>query len=185
MIAKQIEIRDNIKKYFDIAYEGEAVIVPRVHNRNVVIISEDEYSRLNQASRVNSYARFLAEISSARISDNAPSTSVRNDNLEKLKSISRLQQGWNGNDAPPFPDSLICKVRDLIDRLSIQPEIFPTALCSIQLEFDNSRRDHMEIEICESDTAEVFVSQYNGEEFFETVPATYESLNSRIGAFYG
>ena len=40
---KQMDIRANIKKYFDIAFEGEPVIVCRKENRNVVIISETEY----------------------------------------------------------------------------------------------------------------------------------------------
>ena len=42
MIIKQMDVRANIKKYFDIAYEGEPVIVPRKENKNVVIISEEE-----------------------------------------------------------------------------------------------------------------------------------------------
>ena len=42
LIAKQIDVRANIKKYFDIAFNGEHVIVPRKENKNVVIISEKE-----------------------------------------------------------------------------------------------------------------------------------------------
>ena len=41
MIAtKQMDVRANIKKYFDMAFDGEPVIVSRKENRNVVIISE-------------------------------------------------------------------------------------------------------------------------------------------------
>ena len=185
MIAKQIEIRDNIKKYFDMAYEGEPIIVPRIHNRNVVIISESEYSRLNQANRIASYARSLSERSPDSNSGPAPADSVKTDNLNKLDTIKALKVGWNGNNAPAFPDSLICKVRNIVNNLVIQPEIFPTALCTIQLEYDNSRRDHMEIEIGESDTAEIFISKYNGQESFESIPAEAADINTRIGAFYG
>ena len=40
IIAKQMEVRANIKEYFDMACGGEVVIVPRKQDHNVVIISE-------------------------------------------------------------------------------------------------------------------------------------------------
>lgn len=50
MIAtKQMDLRANIKKYFDIAFNGEPVIVSRKENKNVVIISETEYNELAKA----------------------------------------------------------------------------------------------------------------------------------------
>ena len=43
MIAtKQMDLRANIKKYFDLASNGEAVIVSRKQKRNVVVICEEE-----------------------------------------------------------------------------------------------------------------------------------------------
>ena len=55
LIAKQIDVRANIKKYFDIAFNGEHVIVPRKENKNVVIISEKEYKALEKARRNEEY----------------------------------------------------------------------------------------------------------------------------------
>lgn len=53
MIAtRQMDMRANIKKYFDIAFNGEPVIVSRKENRNVVIISESEYNELAKAKRI-------------------------------------------------------------------------------------------------------------------------------------
>ena len=46
MIVKQGEIRANIKKYFDMAYEGEYIVVPRKDNKNVVIISEESFEQM-------------------------------------------------------------------------------------------------------------------------------------------
>jgi hypothetical protein len=43
----------------------------------------------------------------------------------------------------------------------------------------------MEIEIGASDTAEVFISLYNGGEEFESIPISSEEINHRVGAFYG
>ena len=60
MIAtKQVDIRANIKKYFDIAFNGEPVIVSRKENRNVVIISETEYNELAKAKRNEEYLKKL------------------------------------------------------------------------------------------------------------------------------
>ena len=48
-IVKQMELRSNIKKYFDLAFGGEVVLVPRKENKNVVILSEQEYKELEKA----------------------------------------------------------------------------------------------------------------------------------------
>ncbi|MCR4590354.1 MAG: type II toxin-antitoxin system Phd/YefM family antitoxin [Lachnospiraceae bacterium] len=180
IIAKQMDVRSNIKKYFDMACEGDAVIVPRKDNKNVVIISETEYSRLNESKRLSSYSQLMKKKSHPDV----PEASVRSDNMNKLKLFRDLKDNWNGNGAPAFPPAVIEKTEKLLLDLNIQPEIFPTALCSIQLEYNNSRRDHMEIEIGESEETEIFVVMYNGEEHFESIPCTGDALNERISEFY-
>lgn len=63
MIAtKQMDVRANIKKYFDIAFNGEPVIVSRKENKNVVIISEAEYNELEKAKK---NAEYLAKLNRA------------------------------------------------------------------------------------------------------------------------
>ena len=60
MIAtRQMDIRANIKKYFDLAFNGEPIIVSRKDNKNVVVISEKEYNDLQKAKR---NAEYLAKI---------------------------------------------------------------------------------------------------------------------------
>lgn len=64
MIAtKQVDLRANIKKYFDIAFDGEPVIVSRKNNKNVVIVSEQEYNELQKAKR---NAEYLAKLEYSR-----------------------------------------------------------------------------------------------------------------------
>lgn len=58
-IAKQMDIRENIKKYFDIAFNGEAILVPRKENKNVYIISQQEYEDLQRAKRNEEYLRMI------------------------------------------------------------------------------------------------------------------------------
>ena len=60
MIAtKQMDIRANLKKYFDLAFNGEPVIVSRKENKNVVVISEKEYNELQKAKRNAEYLAML------------------------------------------------------------------------------------------------------------------------------
>jgi antitoxin YefM len=62
MIAtKQMDVRANIKKYFDLAFSGEPVIVSRKENKNVVIVSEREYNELQKAKRNSEYQSILDE----------------------------------------------------------------------------------------------------------------------------
>ena len=182
MIAKQMDIRSNIKKYFDIAYAGEPVIVPRKEKKNVVIISEAEYNRLTQAIRVAAYADSFTDKKkkNPEISD-----SIKAHNLEKLDKIRSFGKNWNGNGAPAFSKALITKVQNLLNELNIQPEIFPTALGTIQFEYDNARKDHMEIEIGLEESAEVFTVKYNGEESFEEIIISADEINRKAGEFYG
>ena len=80
-IAKQMEIRANIKKYFDIAYNGDPVIVPRKGNKNVVIISEEEYQSMQLIKRGAAYVK---AVSSLRDKDNEPillSADIKSDNI--------------------------------------------------------------------------------------------------------
>ena len=53
----------------------------------------------------------------------------------------------------------------------------------IQFEYDNSQKDHMEIEIGESDVAEVFIVKYNGEEAYEKIKAEAGEINKRVCVF--
>lgn len=57
--AKPIDVRAKLKNYMDIAFNGEPVIVSRKQNRNVVIISENEYNDLQKAKRNAEYLSHL------------------------------------------------------------------------------------------------------------------------------
>ena len=60
MIAtKQMDLRANIKKYFDLAFNGETIVVSRKENKNVVVISEQEYNELQRAKRNAEYLAAL------------------------------------------------------------------------------------------------------------------------------
>ena len=143
-----------------------------------MIMSEEMYNYLNNGKRIEKYIMSLPQQAGGR-------SNVKSDNLRKLDAIGGLKDNWNGNGAPAIPASVVDKVRDLIASLPIQPEIFPTALRSIQLEYDNSRHDHMEIEIGDSDTAEVFTVTYQGIESIVNIPYEISAVQERVMEFYG
>ena len=107
MIAKQVDVRSNIKKYFDIAYDGEVVFVPRKQNRNIVIMSEEEYNRLSQAARVSAYTQVFVDghRKRDRILEQR-SEGLKANNLEKLERIRSMKDNWNGNGAPAFAKTI-------------------------------------------------------------------------------
>lgn len=59
IVTKQMDVRANIKKYFDMAFGGEPIVVSRKQNKNVVIVSEQEYNDLQKAKR---NAEYLAKL---------------------------------------------------------------------------------------------------------------------------
>lgn len=106
-------------------------------------------------------------------------------NVKKLETIAMLQDNWNANGAKAFSDSLISKVRNIIVFLEIQPELFPTACESLQLEYDKQDGTHMEIEITEGENAEIFVVDSMGRESTRNIRASIEVINKVVRDFYG
>ena len=107
------------------------------------------------------------------------------ENLKKLEAIAHLEDNWNANGAKAFADSLIAKVRNLVMFLEIQPEVFPTACESLQLEYDKADGSHLEIELNESESAEVFLVDDSGCESVISISASIEAINKVVSDFYG
>lgn len=76
-----------------------------------------------------------------------PSLPRLEENLERLQQISILAFNWDGEGARSFDKELINTVVNLIEKISLQPQIFPTARDSIQLEYDKTNGDYLEFEI--------------------------------------
>ena len=199
MIVKQGELRSNLKKYFDIVINEEPVIVPRKDNRNIVILSEKEYRDLIQNERMRAYSDAITNLNGVKLREEdlsghsfqiptvksyTETTDIRTDNLDRLSVIEEFKDNWNGNGARAFDKGLIKNVTEIVRELDIQPEIFPSAAGTIELEYSNSRKDFMGIEIGEDCKAEVFIVMYNGRELFEEIETTAEAINERVKVFY-
>jgi len=105
-------------------------------------------------------------------------------NLKKLDQIELLEDGWNGNTAKAFKTSFISKIREIITALEVQPEIFPTAYNSIQMEYEKEDGSYLEIEIIPADTWEVFKINNKGKESFFSIAANVEAITKVVNSFY-
>lgn len=57
------------------------------------------------------------------------------DNRQKLSKIEKLNRNWNGYGAKAFTKGVIKKVNKMLDKIIVQPKIFPTPNNSIQFEY--------------------------------------------------
>jgi len=65
------DLRQNLKHYLDVAYdEHEPIIVTRSDNRNIVILSLDDYNAINETSYLlsteNNSKRLLSSLEKAK-----------------------------------------------------------------------------------------------------------------------
>lgn len=79
-----------------------------------------------------------------------------------LSEIASLPDNWNLNGAHAFSEQVVLLCQDIVRFLSHQPDIFPTAQGSIQMEWDNPRGDYLEIEIFESGILEAAMRKNDG-----------------------
>lgn len=106
-------------------------------------------------------------------------------NLKKIDQISCLEDGWNGNKAKAFESQLLTEMRSIITVLRIQPELFPTACGSLQLEYEKEDGSYLEIEATLEDTWEVFEIDDNGDETYFSIHADIDSIIKLVDNFYG
>lgn len=70
-------------------------------------------------------------------------------NIKNLSEIGQFQDNWNQYGAKKFSQELVFKCMQIITStdLSFQPEIYPTARRSIQMEYEPDRNHYFEIEV--------------------------------------
>ena len=104
-------------------------------------------------------------------------------NREKLERFARLGYNWNGYGAEPLSAEVISQAKNLLRELYIQPEIFPTAASTIQLEYEKDNGDYLEFQLNSSGQCEAFKLVNGVEEYFH-VPEIPEAINELVEDFY-
>lgn len=102
---------------------------------------------------------------------------------ETLSKIADLKDNWNQYGAKHFSWDLIDFVKKLIDKLDSQPDIYPTARDSIQLEYEKIGKYYLEFEIFSPNNIKMFsvlaesdqtiAKNINEEELIEIVKTYY------------
>lgn len=106
------------------------------------------------------------------------------DNLIRVESFKNLQENWDGAGASSISEHLINTVRGLVLALHVQPEIFPTADGSIQLEFDTKNGDYLEFEIFSDMTVCKLLRTSEGPSADMDV-LDIQKMNEAVDALYG
>lgn len=105
-------------------------------------------------------------------------------NLTKLEEIKSLKHNWNGNKARPISKKIINKTKTLLVKLDRQPQIFPTADDSIQLEYDGENNSYLELQVKSDDKLSYFRIDKNGQKSSGVIPESSFSLEALVREFY-
>lgn len=106
-------------------------------------------------------------------------------NLLKLDEIKGLKKNWNGNKAKPISKKLVNKTKTLIINLEKQPQIFPTANDSIQIEYDGENKSYLELQVTKLNELTYFKVDKEGKEISGSIPCSAFALNALVEEFYG
>ena len=119
------------------------------------------------------------------IEGNTEESSQRLDtNLKKLERISSFSENWNGYGAQPLSPRVIKRAEYFVRRFIVQPEIFPIADGAIQVEWEKSNGEYLEIQINLDEKIPVFMIDADGKEFEMAIEADIDSINEVLGTFY-
>ena len=90
------------------------------------------------------------------------------ENLNLLEHFRDLKPNWNSYDAEPIPSAVIDTCKIMCSALTIQPQIFPCADQSVQMEFDFSDGSYFEIEVHEHEIGifEQYLPEYSCSHIF-------------------
>ena len=106
------------------------------------------------------------------------------ENLEKIQDISELKDDWNGHGASAVKDTLIQKMKYLVLRLNIQPEISPTARGSIQFEYEKETGEYLEFELFDI-KLKVLTMVSDGNNYSYYMDINIDEINKVVDKFYG
>ena len=137
------------------------------------------------SSDIEEYAVYEGTKSLDSVSIAISYTASMHRNLAKLEHFASLKENWNGYGAKPFSRKLLDTAEGIIRGLSRQPEIFPTADDSIQMEYEKVDGGYLEIQLTDSDLYDVFLMECEdseGENF--SIKADIKSINEQVRKFY-
>lgn len=104
------------------------------------------------------------------------------DNLKTLSGIQHMCDNWNDYGASAFSKTIIDRAKCIINNLSIQPLIYPTANESVQFEFKNKNNDYLEFEIYGKGDIKMFIFYANG--VYDIAKIEEKAIKETVENFY-
>lgn len=105
-------------------------------------------------------------------------------NLRKLDEIRTLPRNWNGNGAKRFSRKIINRAKNLLLNLDRQPQVFPTANDSIQIEYDGDENSYLEFQVTKKRTLHFYKVDKIGVEKMGIIPCSPYAVNALLEKFY-
>ena len=108
------------------------------------------------------------------------------ENLDRLNAIADFKDNWNGYGAIPFSSELIHSAKNILLNLNKQPDLFPTAQPSIQLEYECNDESYLEINIFEDKISvmQILQEDYDNAIFWDLSCYDIEQINKIINQFF-
>ena len=107
------------------------------------------------------------------------------ENLDRLNKIADFKDNWNGYGAIHFSSELIDKAKNILLNLHEQPDLFPTAQPSIQLEYERNDESYLEINIFEDKISimQILQEDYDKARFWDLSFDDIEQINKIVNQF--
>lgn len=101
------------------------------------------------------------------------------DAIYSLNKIEKLKYNWNGNYALPFTKGVVSTCRQLLSLLLKEPEVFPTANNSIELNFYLSGWD-LEVEVFSAHNIQIYESSIDKRTNINNLEDAAKYINQHI-----
>ena len=107
---------------------------------------------------------------------------IQGNSLTRLTQMAMLKNNWDGYGAEPLPRETIYYAQRLIHSLHFQPEIFPTAAGSLQIEYEKNNGDYLELQFTGQGFCKAFRCISGNEEYF-SLPDNSDAVNTLVDEF--
>lgn len=113
------------------------------------------------------------------------SVNKKNRNLQSVENLRKFEEDWNGYGAGSFSAELCDFMEKIIKNLDeeYQPKLFPTGRESIQIEYEKTNGEYLEIEVFSPRRIELFQITADGKEIEKNIG--YDEIERAVKTFYG
>ncbi|MCD8074884.1 MAG: hypothetical protein LUF27_07590 [Lachnospiraceae bacterium] len=163
-----------------------AEVYAGIADRCEPLCSPMEFTDPSFSSVGDSYSLNISIVELSYKGEKQLSDQAQNRNCSKLYKLSMLPDNWNENGAARFSGEHIKKCVSIIRKLPFQPEVFPTAAGSIQMEYEKNSGEYLEFNVY-PDHVDVYLTNSNGEEFEESIYGArqeYQVMEKLVRDFY-